>query len=316
MHLTDLPPVTLHLGAHRTATSSLQRQLARRIDLSRQNSVAVWTPNITRGGLLAGLMGDPGRQDARRDAMANRAAGGVSMRRQGLSDAGVTRLVISDENMLGGLRENVLLGRLYPTAGARLRRLASAVPGIDHIALALRSPDTWWASTFAFLMTRGFAPPDRTTLDAILRSRRGWRAVIEDLNAALPRARISVWLHEEMAPQPDAVCDLLTGVTATSAGQAPKLNASPGVVALRQRLREEGCMTEIDGVGDSYAPFTPDERAALRDAYGEDLAWLRGGADGLATLVTRRSQDTVPRDRKGSGYGRPKRPQGALGWAG
>ncbi|WP_371155011.1 hypothetical protein [Jannaschia sp. 2305UL9-9] len=315
MPLTHAPPITLHLGAHRTGTTSLQSLLEAHAVPLQQAGVAVWTPDVTRSGMMTGLLGDPGRRPRARDTVANRAAAKVSMRRGLMAQGGVSRLVISDQAVLGGLRENLLLGRLYPSAGARLSRFAQAVPGIDQICLAIRSPDAWWASAVSQLIMRGFAPLDTGTRLAILRSRRGWRNVIEDLAKAAPHARIVVWTHEELAARPADAFALLTGEDAERAA-GPATNVAPGLAALRARLADEDCAVELPGVGDTYAPFTPDERAALRAAHARDLTWLREGADGLATFATRRPADAAARDRKGTGYVRHRHTQSALDTAG
>ncbi|MGB3407843.1 MAG: hypothetical protein WBA67_10145 [Jannaschia sp.] len=309
------PPVTLHLGAHRSASSSLQRLLVHNRPMLAAERIALWTPAETRAGLMTGVLGDPGRIDPRRDVMAHRAAGRVSMLRDAMRQDGVSRLVVSDENMLGGLRENLLLGRLYPTAAARLARIRLAVPGVDRVFLAIRSPDAWWTSAFAFLMTRGFAPPDRITLDAVLRAGRGWRKVIEDVARTFPDAEITVWTYEETGASPDRAFEVLTGVPA-DAGQAPRLNTSPGLVALQARLRDEGCVTILPGTGDAYAPFSPDERAHLRDAFAADLAWLRNGADGLVKYRTRGARTPPARQRKGTVHVRIRGSQNAMGASG
>lgn len=281
--LTRTPPITLHLGAHRTGTTALQHLLARNATFLTARGVTVWGPARTRDGLLSGVVGDPGRANSNRNVMAHRAAGRVAMLRNELAAAGMRRLVVSDENLLGGLRENLLLGRLYPSAGARVARVAMALPGVDHVALSIRSPDAWWTSVFAHLMTRGFAPPDRATLDAILRARRGWRDVIADVAAALPGARLTVWTHEHMAARPEVAAADLTGERPQMRAGLRR-NASPVCGDLQARLMDEGVMTMLPQVGGHYAPFTPDERAVLRGHYDADLAWLRAGADGLIDL--------------------------------
>ncbi|MEL6586293.1 MAG: hypothetical protein AAFQ50_06455, partial [Pseudomonadota bacterium] len=142
-----------------------------------------------------------------------------------------------------------------------------------------------------------------------------WRHVITDVAAAFPRADLCVWTHEETGIRPDAAYATLTGADDT-ASDVPVLNARLSLGALRQRLRDDGLVTSLPGVGDSYAPFAPDERAVLRDAYADDLAWLRDGADGLATFVTRRPTDAPARDRKGVPYVARGRSDGPLGRTG
>ncbi|WP_298430970.1 hypothetical protein [uncultured Jannaschia sp.] len=306
--LTQTPPVTLHLGAHRSASSSLQRLLERNETHLGRCGTAIWTPRRTRAGLLTGVLGDPGRQEARRDAAAHRAAGRVAMLRHEMSGQGMSRLIVSDENGLGGLRENVLMARLYPTVSGRLARLSLVLPGIDRVCLCIRSPDSWWSSAFAFLMTRGFAPPDRATLDAIVAARRGWRDVIADLAAALPDARLTVWDYDGLGGHPETAYAHMTGHAARYA-DAGRVNASPGLADLRARLRDEGCFETVAGEGDRFMPFAPAARDRLRTRHAADLAWLRAGADGLATYIEGARDDDAPRD---DGKGRRHERQGHL----
>ncbi len=302
---TRLPPVTLHLGAHRTGGSTLQRMLAINADILKQRGVAVWGPDRTRDGLLAGVLGDPGSASPRRDILAHRSTGRVAMLRGSMAGAGIGRLVMSDANALGGLRENLLLGRLYPSAGPRLLRLASAMPEIDRVVLSIRSPDVWWASVFSLLMTRGFAPPDTVTIEAIVRARRGWRQVIADVAQALPKARLTVWTHETMASRPAAAFTDLTDMQPHLA-QVPQLAASPALAVLRARLHDEGCVAVLPEVDGQYAPFDADMRAALRETYDADLGWLRDGAGGRIDAPTCAPTGGFFRDRR-PGYGQRRR---------
>lgn len=280
----------------------MQRLLSRNADYLATRRIAVWVPKRTRDGLLTGVLGDPGRVDARRNVKAHRTAGRVAMLSSELSHAGVRRLVISEENILGGLRENLLLGRLYPTVSARVERAAAALPGIDHVVLSIRSPDAWWTSVFACQMMRGFAPPDRATLDTIMRVRRSWRDVIGDVAGVLPDARLTVWIHEDMASRPEVALRELTGEM-PQCRYVPRLNESPSCAALQARLLDEGWITALPQVAGHYAPFTPDERAQLRDRYDADLSWLREGADGLI------DRDTYDKTSPSEGPFRDRRPR-------
>ncbi|WGH78047.1 hypothetical protein [Jannaschia ovalis] len=305
-HLTRDPPVTLHLGAHRTATSSLQHLLERDAAPLARAGVAVWTPRRTRAGLLTGVLGDPGRQAASRDRAAHRAAGRVAMLRSEMAALGLTRLVLSEENALGGLRENLLMARLYPSAAPRLERLARAVPGIDRVCLAIRSPAAWWTSAFAFLMTRGFAPPDRATLEAIASARRGWRQVIEDVARVFPGAEVAVWEFEGIGQKPVEAFAALTG-RPPRPGPVRPLNAALPLGALRARLRAEGCMTPLPERGGRYAPFPPDLGAALDARHAAEVTWLRDGADGLATYIDGAHEDARTGQREEATHDRRQR---------
>ncbi|MCK0167278.1 hypothetical protein MWU52_06925 [Jannaschia sp. S6380] len=278
--MTCTPPVTLHLGAHRTATTSLQGMLAARCDHLAARGIAVWGPGRTRDGLLAGIAGDPGRSGGQRDVRAYRSAGRIAMLRDGLEHDGISRLILSDANLLGSLRENVLLGRLYPSVSGRAERLNSALPGVDRIVLTVRNPETWWISVFAAMIGRGFPPPDRAMIDAVAKSRRSWRDVITDLAEAFPTARLSITTYEEAAARPQYAFRSLTG-EAPATPIAPRMAASPDARMLIDRLRAEGWTGDLPVEHGRYAPFDPEQRAMLRARYDDDLTWLRRGAGGL-----------------------------------
>ena len=313
----------LHMGAHRTASSTVQALLERQRDALAAEGVAAWTPRRTRSGLLTGVMGDPNRLSAARDRLVHRAAGRVALRRAGLTADGAERLVVSDENMLGGLRENLLLGRLYPTARQRLTRMAQAFPGAAAAVLTIRSPDAWWTSVFAFLATRGYPPPDRMRLADIAGGRRSWRAVVEDVAAALPDVRLRVLVYEAGGPR--LLWSELTGRPADALA-IPQRHAAPRVDVLERRLRAEGWTGTLDHAAGRFAPFDPDMRAEMRQAYEADLAWLRGGADGVAELAapvpaagarTDRPGTSRPgRERKGWIHARRSEERSALGLEG
>lgn len=284
--LTRHPPISLHLGAHRTGTASLWARLGRAEADLRSRGVVIWGPDRIRGGLLTGVLGDPGRMDRRGGKLAARTAGRLSMQRRELAGQGVRRIVLSDAALLGSLRENLLLARLYPSAGPRLRRLAAALPGVDRIGLTIRAPETFWASSFAHMMRQGFAPPDRDTIAALVAARRGWRDVIADVAAAFPQARLRVAVHDDRADDPGAFAAWLTNGPLPSAGPSPFVNAAPGIEDLHRQLGSEGQAVRLPERAGRYAPFSADACAALADRFDSDLAWLRAGADRRIDIQT------------------------------
>jgi hypothetical protein len=63
-----------------------------------------------------------------------------------------------------------------------------------------------------------------------------------------------------------------------------------------------------------WNPFAPDQTAALREVYEDDIMWLAAGADGLARLAEDRSRTragtTLPPTAKmeGQSYEQEQRP--------
>ena len=303
--LTRDPPVSLHLGAHRTGTASVWSAFGRADAQLRARGVAIWGPDWIRGGVLHGVLGDPGRLERRNRLLARRTAGRLSLQRRDMAGQGVRRLVLSDAALLGSLRENVLLARLYPSAGVRLRRLAAVLPGVDRIGLTIRAPETFWASAFAHMMRVGFAPPGRDTIHALTSARRGWRDVITDVIAAFPQAALRVAIHDESADDPTDFAAWLTDGPLPAVKALPFVNAAPGIEALHRQLRAEGHDIHLPERAGRYAPFSPDDCAILQDRFEADLAWLRAGADGRIDTQTdvptrgpsaeRRPTDVQPR---------------------
>ena len=66
-------------------------------------------------------------------------------------------------------------------------------------------------------------------------------------------------------------------------------NSSLSVQDLRKVIHDEGvpdaALARMGNGGGRWHPFTNAQTALMRAAYAQDLAWLRGGADGLATYI-------------------------------
>lgn len=276
--------ITLHLGAHRTASSSLQCALERARPKLRRRGVGVWGPSKLRKGMLAGVYGDPGRLTVQRARLLARARGRVAVLSQEAGLRGIEHIVISDENLLGALRENIGLARLYPTARLRGLRASAGLGDVDTVTLAIRDYDRFWASSMAFLATRGFALPDAEALRGLSHVRRRWRDVICDVAEAFPKARLVVWSYEALGAQPTLLASWMTRVALRQPD--PHMNAALSGNALRMRLRADGL--DVSAMAADPGPFMPFDLHQRRDmhaVYCADIAWLRAGADGMADYL-------------------------------
>ena len=278
-----LMDIILHVGAHRTATTSFQRYLRANSDAIGTSGTGVWGPLRTRKGLFSGMFPGPAMQGRSPD----RVKGRVSLQLSRARDAGVVRLLVSDENMIGSSRQCVRTGSLFPAAGDRMARYCAAFDGaITRVMLNIRSPETWWASAAAYAISRGHGVPDAAPLDRIATSGRGWRDVITDLACAVPNAEIKIAPFEEFAGRPDALLSEATGVQAPRDRDHYWLNRAPDLPALRAILVERGQNPDLlpDETG-HWNPFTEAQTDVLRETYSDDLFWLAAGADGLAQLT-------------------------------
>ncbi len=274
--------VILHIGAHRTGSTSFQNYLrTNRGELSAQG-VGFWGPWRTRKGLLHGVADRPINS-----AQARRSAGRVQLNLAGAKGQGAKVLVVSDENIIGTARRNLRKRVMYPDIGERMARINAAFDPVTRVVLQIRSPDRWWASVMSYLIPRGEAVLDEMALDKIASSDRSWRHVITDLACACPDAEIVVTPFERFAPHPDDLLGVAIGrANVPTAGMGEFwANRSPDLSTLRDALMDRGDFPDLlpDDTG-RWHPFNAFQASALREAYADDLYWLRAGAEGLAKL--------------------------------
>ncbi|EPX85168.1 hypothetical protein Salmuc_01124 [Salipiger mucosus DSM 16094] len=274
--------VILHLGAHRTGSTTFQCYMRGADARLAGQGIGFWGPRRTRDGLLHDLIVPSARRGA-----AQRATGRLRLARTTSERRGLQALVISDENVIGTMRACLRRRRLYPEAGPRGARLAAGLRPVRRAVLSIRSPEYWWASALAHLLGRGVPVPEARLIDEILAPERSWRQVVAEVARALPEAELIVVPAERFAPRPDALLRI-----ATQAQAVPMLppggiraNRSPDLPALRALLTELGEHPAQLPPGEGrWMPFTPAQAAQLRERYADDLFWLRAGANGLARL--------------------------------
>ena len=280
--------VTLHLGAHRCASTTLQRFLRRNATALGDAGVATWGPNRTRDGLFAGLVQRPAAVTPAIARRGLRSCGVIAIEITRLRQGGYRDLIISDENMIGSVRSNLVMQSLYPDVILRLERfLAGVGPDPRRIGIAVRAYDTFWASSLAFCMAKGMPAPSAKLLDTLSKQARRWRDVIEDIATVFPRSELLVWPFERFAGHPEAQLGWLTGgltVQGAALGRRDWLNRSPNCTDLRRMRPDNATHKTLTGSG-AFMPFDAGARQKMREAYAADLDWLRNGADGIATFL-------------------------------
>ncbi|WP_137700182.1 hypothetical protein [Marimonas lutisalis] len=283
--------VILHIGAHRTASTTLQHYLRANLHALRDQGIGFVGPRRTRDdGLLSGIQPD-GAGAAQPDQARRRIA-----RRCGrAAKSGLRHLVISDENMLGSVRRNLRQRMFYRDAGARLARYADAFDGrVARVVLSLRGLDAYWTSALAFGVGRGRPLPTPGDLDRLAQTRRSWRNLVEETAAAFPDAEIQLHSHEDLAGRPERRLWHMVGGGIEPPMNAARLwlNRAPDLPELRRLLaaRGENAETLPSGTG-RWAPFDAAQLAALRETHADDMFWLRAGADGTAKLIEEANPD-------------------------
>ena len=276
----------LHIGAHRTGTTSFQSYMRQNAVTLREAGLAYWGPFRTRKGLFAGIL--PGKLSAPLKETAERAHGRIALQRQKAASAGVDVLFVSDENMMGSVRKCLVNASLYPDVGLRIARYAAAFDGkVDQIVVTIRAQDLWWRSAAAYSVTRGMSLPSAAALSAMVDSTRGWRDVLTDVACAAPEGtQITVVPFESFSGQAEGFLSIAAGVDAPTAASPIWLNAAPKARELEAFLKDQGSTRSLDADETGrWQAFDADQRQALREHYADDMYWLRAGADGLVTLT-------------------------------
>ena len=284
--------VILHIGAHRTGTTTLQRFLNTNRGVLKSHGIAFWGPGKTRSGLFTGLMRAPDKVTRDDNRRANRARGLIAIEISRLEAEGFHTLIVSEENINGGLMHCAGTGVLYPQAQVRMSRVAEAFkPHPTRVALAVRSYERHWASVLAFCLKQGHAPPDAPALQAISLQPRRWSHLVADTARAFPEAERVVWPFEALIGLPEVQLGALLGRALDLRFQATREwhHASLSKDQLRKLLYDQGTPPEYlsrlgHGTG-RWHPFTETQNVKMRLDYAADLTWLRAGADGLATYI-------------------------------
>ncbi len=312
-----LMDVVLHLGAHRTASTSFQHYMRSHMGDLQAVGIAFWGPLRTRKGLFDGLSLQSGCVGV--EKRRQRGTGRVQLQLERQQRMGVHHLIVSDENMIGSVRENMRRERLYPSIGERVARFAQAFDGpLNKVVLSIRALDTYWASGLAYGVARGAQVPTEADLDRLVTQPRSWRDVITDLACALPAGvDILVAPFERLAGRPDDMLEYMTDgvITAPRRDTENWRNKAPDLTELRTILQDRQEHTSLLPTGENgvWHPFNEMQTAALRETYADDLFWLRAGADGLALLIEEGGPDmtgwnpaAAPMTR-GQEHGRQKR---------
>ena len=280
--------VILHIGAHRSASTTFQHYLRGNLPMLRRQGVGFLGPLRTRnGGLLSGVV--PADGAAAPGELADRARPRIAKHCDRAAKKGLRHLIISDENILGSVRRNLRQLGLYRDAVARLDLFAAAFDGrVGRVVFALRALEDYWSSALAYGVSRGHPLPDAAALDRFADRGRSWRDVIEETAAAFPGAEIQVQDHETLAGRPDRrLWHMLGGAVEAPLKDARLwLNRAPDLDALRDILRAQGDDPARLPPGQGrWMPFDETRAAALREAHADDMFWLRAGADGRAKLI-------------------------------
>lgn len=281
------------IGAHKTASTHLQRSVTRSKAALAQTGVAAIGPVPIGADLLplADLL--RGRTDP--DLLRLAAEGFLQREAKDLP-----RALLMNENILGAsLAPRMLLqdDRLYKFAPGRLKRLLQLFP--DHelsVGIAIRAPSSFLISAWQEDMKGHAFGPFRDYLGNIDPGALSWLALIKRLRQAAGDIPFFVWRYEDypaVAPQ------VLGHCLGDSAGAVHLLEgtANPGFsAAALDHLADLGAVTKDNTIealrrfpkGPDYPAFTPWSESELQAAsarYAQDCDDLTD-LDGVTLITT------------------------------
>lgn len=273
--------LTLLIGAHKTASTHLQRSVTDSRAALAPHGVGVIGPMPIGGDILplSGLL--KGRADP---DLLRLAADGFLQKHAG--DAGA--VVLMNENILGSLAPNMLLqdNRLYKFAPGRVKRVAQLFETHDiQIGLAIRAPDTFLISAWQENMKGHAFHAFRQFLGHTDPGGLSWHRMVKRMQQALGEVPLFVWRYEDypqVAPKVLAQCmgDAARAVSLRDSAANPGFSAAAidwlaahGTVS-RETTREALERFPKGADYPAYDPWTPEERALLRDSYARDCAKL------------------------------------------
>lgn len=187
--------LTIHLGAHKTATTHLQRSIHENRELIIAAGVRAYEPEYLRhrGRSIPAMFGlqpwaknaEPRRKPA--DQLEFLAKGGF-------------RVFLSEENFLGPLHsgDGKLTLPLYGDAGERIASLAATLPNARiKLFLSIRRPDTFLASSYSQTLFSGEFLSPQEFIEAHPISVVDWVPVVRGLAEAEGIEQVVVWRYED-----------------------------------------------------------------------------------------------------------------------
>jgi len=222
--------VSLHIGAHKTATTHLQRTLQRNSEVLSQAGVTFLGPKYLRDPehRLVDMFGLDGR-----GALID---GGEQVRM--LAD-GAPRLILSEENLLGLSMSDQRPGVLYPRAAVRIGRLLEHMsPKSATLFLSVREPAAWLTSLYSQKIKGGKIQSFEEFCKGFPPSDIAWSHLLRRFTALNNHQCITVWRYEDYQTLFPQAVHALTGADLSAALKpiGRRVNTSLSGAAINQML--------------------------------------------------------------------------------
>jgi|GEM_PF-305403 len=295
---TDDFSIAFHVGAHKTATSHLQRSLLLASDQLIDAGVRYYGPEHFRlpGRTISALFGLRPRRGAGRSKRS-------PQDQLALMRKSAQRLVFSEENFIGTLanprRQRIEM--YYPRAEIKVSRLAQALGRPIDVFLGIRNPAPFLNSVYSQQLLGGKILPLEEFLKLSPVESVDWVGLVQRLRAVPEVNNLVVWTYEEYNAVFDDVCAALCGADVRSSVSPiegrinPRLSTEAVAETLVQHdLGEEGDLAQVarkkfpvESGHKRFDGFSVDQHAAATQAYEAQIEAI-SALEGVTMLSPRK----------------------------
>tara|TARA_R110002051_G_scaffold324964_1_gene424818 strand:- start:97 stop:972 length:876 start_codon:yes stop_codon:yes gene_type:complete len=281
--------VALHIGAHKTATTHLQRSFVMQREALIKAGVRYYGPESLRrpqrglgdifGLDVYGKAPNPKRTPADQFEF---------MIKDG------HRLILSDENFIGVMhdKDGTMLAPLYPQAKKRVAALVNAVaPHPVDMCLGIRNPASFLTSAYGQALIGGTRMPFETYLAKNPLTLVDWADLIGRLHSIPHLGRIFVWCFEEYRWRFYKASGVMMGLDANIriAPFHEKLHVGQSQAAVDHVLSHASDVGEarakfpVSQANPAFAPFGENQIALAQADYDRQIAQIEK-MDGVTIL--------------------------------
>jgi hypothetical protein len=250
--------IAFHIGAHKTATSHLQRSLLLATDDLAAQGVRYYGPDHFRlpGRTISALFGLRERRAKRppQDQLA-------------LMRKGADRIVFSEENFIGTLAHTISrdIEFGYPNANIKIAQLARALDKPIDLFLCVRNPTAMINSVYSQLLRGNKIMPFDDFKAMVPMARGDWADLVTRLRETPGVGRVVVWAYEDYIAMFGDICDAMLGTRVEPVGH--HVNPRLSVQAVAQILAQYDAGKQGDLAKEAANAFPVENGFARFDGF-------------------------------------------------